>query len=242
MEALIRLAANVGVLFVIVGVGSMVVLSWVLVLRAFRENVFWGVACLLFPIAAFLFVIRYWFEMKRLATAYMAATAALLAGLGMVSLAPDLRSTVMGALHHQQVRFAALKEGADPEPRTAEARARRELQERREKQAREVAELTEKQKRAAELFVLLKAWHDELMSRQPGEEASETEKARFADEHANYSGLLKEYKQASEEIRERKSTIVPAEDTPSGTPEVPQEASSPPEPETMSSSIPEIKK
>lgn len=227
MEALIRLVANVGVLFVIVGVGAMAVLSWVLVLRAFRENVFWGLACLLFPIAAFLFVIRYWLEMRRLAAAYLGATAALLAGLGMVSLAPDLRGAVVGAFHHQQARFEALKEGAEPEPRTVAARTRREEQERRKKQEREVAVIDEKQKRAAELFELLKTWHEELMSRQPGEEASEPEKARFADECANYDGLLQEYKLASEEVKEAISAQISAEGIFSGLPETQQETQAP---------------
>jgi hypothetical protein len=172
--------------------------SVLLIYRAFRESLGWGLICILLPLATLLFLVRFWPDMKDIARLHLIAICMLLSGLGLKLLVVENRDQYLRRVHSQSEKE---KTGRG---KFAQAIADAAAQE------RAPALREEKLQRAKELFQLTQTWHGELVKKQPAAGAPQATVEAFNKEYANYQGLLGEYKTLTAELQQSTNSAAPA--------------------------------
>jgi hypothetical protein len=169
--------------------------STLLVYRAFRESMGWGLVCVFFPLATLLFLVRFWREMKDIAHLQIIAVCMLISGLGLRLLVEENRNS-----YFQWVRSHARMEASPRGKQPGEGLARLEAEVAAQERAAALKE--EKRQRAKELFQLTQTWYGELVKKQPTPGVPQDTIEAFNKEYANYQALLGEYKALTTEIQQ----------------------------------------
>ena len=179
--------------------------STLLVYRAFRESLGWGLVCVFFPLATLLFLVRFWRDMKDIARFQIIAVCMLISGLGMRLLVEENRDSYLQWMRNR-ARMEASPRGKRPGGGLARLQAEVAAQE------GETAIKEEKRQRARELFQLTQTWHAELVKKQPAAGVPQETMEAFNKEYANYQALLGEYKTLTTELQQTvKNSSVPVQ-------------------------------
>ncbi len=86
----------IGVGFGLASIGGLVCLR-----RAFKENVLWGVACLLLPMATLIFPLFYWGKAKGLFYSQVIGMMIGIAGVALMFRDPDMRAGMAAVMDHR---------------------------------------------------------------------------------------------------------------------------------------------
>ncbi len=186
--------------------------SLILIYRAFRESLAWGLACIFFPLAVFMFTLRFWRDVKGVFYGYVSGIGCMMIAFGLFLTEPGTRAFVV-ELFNEHVLFREIEEGDEPEGQPKRRRGKPKgitnLQAEFEAQDKAAAIQEERRQRAAELYSMVQAWHGELAKKQPGPGAKPEELSAFNKEYGNYQGLLSEYKTAVEEFKKSQPMAQP---------------------------------
>jgi hypothetical protein len=208
----------IGLFLILAGFVVAAAAALAVVAKAFKKNLFWGVACFLVPLATLVFTLRFWRDSKQWFFAQLAGTLLLLAGMWLMYGDPAIRSGLSKAMNHPSDIAAAVADeepdgvpppvqlsqilkilGASPihgleDPPRKSAPQKCASATPAAQKREPLIDARAPERKVRELYTATQEWYVKLQQKRPGPGASEQEVRTFNEESAQYNALLEQYK------------------------------------------------